>query len=109
MAEIWLIILLAGLLTYATRLSFIATAGRWQPPGWFLRALRYVPPAVLSAIILPEMLVRDGQVIVPWTNPRLLAGLLAVFIAWRTRNAFMTILAGMLALYAAQYLIGRVV
>jgi len=54
MAETWLIILLSGALTYGIRVSFIALHGRWQPPALFTRALRYVPPAVLSAIILPE-------------------------------------------------------
>src|SRR5512133_1924470 len=99
MADPWLIIILAGLLTFGIRLSFIATYGRWQPPEWFQRALRYMPPAVLSAIILPEMLISSGQLNLSPLNPRLLAGLLAIVIAWRTRNTFLTILLGMLGLY----------
>ena len=104
MAESWLIILLAGPLTYAIRLSFIALSGRWQPPRLFQRALRFVPPAVLSAIILPEMLIQDGSLISTPLNPRLLAGLLAILVAWKTRNTVLTILAGMAALYLFQYL-----
>ena len=104
MAQTWLIILVAGLLTYGIRLSFIALSGRWQPPRLFQRALRYVPPAVLSAIILPEMLFQGGQVITSPLHPRLLAGLLAILVAWRTRNTLLTIIAGMLALYLFQYL-----
>ncbi len=102
MAETWLIILLGGLLTYGIRLSFIALAGRWQPPQLFQRALRYVPPAVLSAIILPEMLVRDGQIFLSPLNPRLLAGLLAMLVAWRTRSTTLTIVVGMLGLILMQ-------
>jgi branched-subunit amino acid transport protein len=97
MAETWLIILLAGLLTFGIRLSFIAAFGRWQPPVILTRALRYVPPAVLSAIILPEMLIRDGHV--SPLNPRLFAGVLAMVVAWRTKNTFLTIVAGMVGLY----------
>lgn len=104
MAESWLIILLAGPLTYTIRLSFIALSGRWQPPRLFQRALRFVPPAVLSAIILPEMLIQDGSLISTPLNPRLLAGLLAILVAWKTRNTVLTILAGMAALYLFQYL-----
>lgn len=104
MAESWLIILLAGPLTYAIRLSFIALSGRWQPPRLFTRALRFVPPAVLSAIILPEMLIRDGALVPTFLNPRLLAGLLAILVAWRSRNTLLTIVAGMLALYLFQVL-----
>lgn len=102
MAETWLIILLGGLMTYGIRLSFIALAGRWQPPQLFQRALRYVPPAVLSAIILPEMLVRDGQIFLSPLNPRLLAGLLAMLVAWRTRSTTLTIVVGMLGLILMQ-------
>ncbi len=102
MAQTWLIILLAGLLTFAIRLSFIAAFGRWQPPALLTRALRYVPPAVLSAIILPEMLMKDGQVFA--FNPRLFAGVLAIVVAWRTKNTFLTIVVGMVGLYLMMWL-----
>jgi branched-subunit amino acid transport protein len=106
MSEFWLIILLAGVMTYAIRLSFIALYGRWQAPLWFVRALRYVPPAVLSAIILPELLVTNGQIFLSPFNPRLLAGLGAILLAWRSRNVFVTIAGGMLFLYLFQFLLG---
>lgn len=105
MSEFWLMILLAGGLTYAIRLSFIALHGRWQAPEWFVRALRYVPPAVLSAIILPELLVAEGQMFLSPLNPRLLAGAIAILIAWRSRNVFLTIAGGMLSLYLFLFLL----
>ncbi len=105
MSKFWLMILLAGGLTYAIRLSFIALHGRWQAPEWFVRALRYVPPAVLSAIILPELLVAEGQMFLSPLNPRLLAGAIAILIAWRSRNVFLTIAGGMLFLYLFLFLL----
>lgn len=105
MSEFWLIILLAGILTYAIRLSFIGLHGRWQAPVWFVRALRFVPPAVLSAIILPELLLMDGQVVLSPLNPRLLAGIAAILIAWLSRNVFLTIAGGMLFLYLFQFIL----
>lgn len=103
MAETWLIILFSGLLTYGIRVSFIALHGRWQPPPLFTRALRYVPPAVLSAIILPEIFLPGGAANLSLLNPRLLAGILAVLVAWRTRSTFLTIVVGMVGLYLFQY------
>lgn len=100
--NIWLIILLIGVLTYATRLSFILVFGRLDMPGNLRRALRFVPAAVLSAIIFPELIVRDGSLFLSPANPRLLAGLLAFLVAWRSRNAVVTILAGMAALILFQ-------
>ncbi len=102
MAEIWLILVIAGLLTFFIRLSFIALLEKWSPPAWVRRALRFVPPAVLTAIILPELLIRDNH-FVP-LNPRLLAGIVAAVVGWRTRNIILTIAFGMASLLLLQAL-----
>jgi branched-subunit amino acid transport protein len=99
----WIPVLaLGGLLTFATRLSFIALLGRVETPDLLRRALRYVPPAVLSAIILPELVVRQGAVDVSLHNPRLLAGIAAAVVALRSRNVLLTIAVGMAALWILQ-------
>jgi branched-subunit amino acid transport protein len=101
---IWLTIILAGWITYAIRLSFIVLFSRWEVPDLLRRALQYVPPAVLTAIILPELLIRDGAVDVSLGNARLLAGLMAILVAWRTKNVFLTIIAGMAILWLLQWI-----
>lgn len=100
--ETWLIIITAGLLTFATRLSFIAMFGQMKVSTWVQRALRYVPPAVLSAIIFPELFIQGGAMDFSLSNSRLIAGLLAALVAWRTKNIVLTILVGMGALLALQ-------
>ncbi len=102
---LWLTIIGAGILTFLIRLSFVALLGRLAMPEWFHRALRFVPPAVLTAIIIPELVVRAGALDLSPLNPRLLAGLLAGVVAWRTRNVLLTIVAGMLALVVLQALL----
>ncbi|MGD8585390.1 MAG: AzlD domain-containing protein [Chloroflexota bacterium] len=94
----WLTMILVGLGTYATRLSFILLFGRHDIPAVIRRALRYVPPAVLTAIIFPELLLPDGQLDLSSGNERLLAGLVAALVAWRSKNVLLTIVAGMAAL-----------
>jgi branched-subunit amino acid transport protein len=103
--NLWLVIVIGGLLTYALRLSFIAFFDQKAIPAWLQRSLRYVPPAVLSAIIFPELLLPSGTVDLSLHNTRLLAGLLAAIVAWRTRNALLTILSGMVALLLLQTLL----
>jgi branched-subunit amino acid transport protein len=100
----WVILILVGLFTLATRLSFILLFGRYSVPPALQRALRFVPPATLTAIILPEMIAPTGVVDLSFTNFRLIAGLLAILIAWRTKNIFLTILIGMAALLLLQFL-----
>lgn len=108
MSEHWLPVLaVAGLVTFATRLSFIALLGKVETPPLLARALRYVAPAVLSAIVFQELLVRGGTVHLALGNARLLAGLLAAGVAWRTRNVLLTIAAGMCALWVLQAVLPR--
>ena len=104
--SVWLVLIAGGILTYATRLSFIALLGRYEPPLLVRRGLRFVPPAVLSAIIFQQLLVREGDLMLTFANTRLLAGVLAALVAWRTRSPLLTIAAGMAALAALNFLLG---
>lgn len=101
--SIWLVFLLGGLLTFGMRFIFIYLLGRFEVPETMRRALRFVPPAVLSAIVVPELLIRSGQIEVSLMNFRLLAGVVAVLVAWRTKNTLLTILGGMLALLLLEF------
>lgn len=101
--SVWLTLLAAGVLTFATRLSFIVILGRVPVPPLIRRALRFVPAAVLTAIIFSETLLRDRQLYLSLDNNRLLAGLIATLVAWRTRNILLTIAAGMAALWLLQF------
>ncbi len=94
-----LTILLMGLVTFGTRASvMLLLRGGDLPPG-LARALRYVPPAVLSAIIFPELLAPGGAFNLSLGNLRLIAGIGAALIAWRTKNTLLTIAAGMTLLW----------
>jgi branched-subunit amino acid transport protein len=98
-AALGLIILGMGVVTYAIRLSLVALLGRIEVPPLVRRALRFVPPAVLSALILPELLLPGGALDLSLGNVRLLAGTLAALVAWRSRNALLAIALGMVALW----------
>lgn len=95
----WLIIIAMGVVTFGIRLLPIVLLGRIEIPLVVQRALRFVPPAVLSAIIAPELLMSSGQVNLSMGNARLIAGVLATVVAWRTKNVLLTIAVGMIALW----------
>lgn len=101
--NIWLVMLAGGLLTFGMRLSFIYLFGRVEVPETMRRALHYVPPAVLSAIVFPELLIYNDQLNLSLGNDRMLAGLVAILTAWFTKNILLTILAGMAALLLLQF------
>lgn len=101
----WLVMLAAGFLTYLTRLSFILLWGKINIPIWLLRSLRFVPPAVFTAIIFPELFLPQGNLDVSLGNSRLIAGILAALVTWKTRNIVLTILVGMGVLLLIQYFV----
>jgi branched-subunit amino acid transport protein len=100
--NIWLIMLLGGLITFGMRYSFVYLLGRYEIPQVVRHALHYVPPAVLSAIVFPELFLKEGGIDLSLGNERLLAGLIAIAIAAWTRNNLLTILAGMAAMIIFQ-------
>jgi len=105
MMELWLTIMVAGAVTFATRLSFIAAHGRVEMPIWFTRGLAFVPVVVLTAIIFPEIAAHDNTVDLSLGNARLFAGIIAMVVAWRTKNTWLTIAVGMVALFVWQSLV----
>lgn len=104
--NIWPAIIACGVVTFLTRLSFIAAHGRVHMPGWFQHMLTFVPVAVLSAIALPEIVIHNGAINWSPLNPKLLGGIVAVLVAWRTRNVWGTIAAGMGAMWGIRLVTG---
>jgi branched-subunit amino acid transport protein len=102
--NLWWIIIGMGLITFALRLSLLAVAGRLAIPRIVEKGLRFAPAAVLSAIVFTEVLQPDGRLDVSPGNPRLVAGIVALIIAYRTKNVLLTIAGGMLILWIMQWL-----
>lgn len=101
MSDIWFAIVLAGAGTFAMRASFVALAHRLsEVPPWLARILRQIPPAALSAIVLPAVVRPEG--VLDLAQPRLAAGVIAALIAWRSRNVLITLGLGMMALVALE-------
>jgi branched-subunit amino acid transport protein len=92
-------------LTFFIRASFIMLWGKIQIPEFLYKSLRFIPPAVLSAIIFPELLARNGDIYISANNTRLIAGIIAILVAWKTRNSLVTILVGMIVLFVLQFLV----
>lgn len=100
--SLWLLFLGIGLGTFALRFSFIYFFGRVEMPAWLRRALRFVPASALAALVFPAFTHPAGVFDLSLGNVRLLAGLGAALVAWRTRNVLWTLITGMGLLWALQ-------
>ena len=104
---IWVVILIVGAGTFALRVSMIALLGRVErtPPA-VERVLRFIRPAVLAALIAPAVILLDGRpAFLGPLNPRLVAGVVATLVAWKTSNVLLTIGSGMAVLWVLQALV----
>ncbi len=99
---IWLIMLAIGVGTFLMRLSFIHLAGRLPMPTRLQKAMRFVPAAVLAALVAPAILrwTPGGAPLAFDDLPRLAAGLTATVVAWTTRSVLATLGTGMGLLWA---------
>jgi branched chain amino acid efflux pump len=104
---IWLLIFAVGAITYTARLSFIALFARRDMPALLAEALKHVPVAMLTAIVVPAVVFMPAGVLrLDLGNPKLIAALVAGAVAWRTKSAVTTIVVGMLVLWLLRYLMG---
>jgi branched-subunit amino acid transport protein len=102
----WATILLIGAVTFLLRASFIVFADPHRFPHAFRQALAFVPPAVLAAIVAPGLLMQGEVLDASPANLRLVAGLVAIAVAARTRSTLATVAAGMGALWLLQWAMG---
>lgn len=103
--ELLLTLAACGLLTFVLRVSFIAGGHRLPTDPRLTRVLRFIPPAILGALIAPEIFVAPGASTVAPDLPRLGAALLALLVARLTRSVVATIAFGMLSLWGLQRLL----
>ena len=96
--NVWWIMLACGVGTFAIRLSFIAAEGKLTFPRWFQTLLPFVPVAALTALVIPELLMPQGTLWIAFNNARLVAGLIAIAIAVKTRSVLWTMIGGFAAL-----------
>jgi len=105
-ALVWTAVVAVAVGTWAFRASFVFLFGYLaEVPAWVDRTLRFIPPAIIAAIIAPQLLLADGSPAVALDNERLLAGAAAFVVAWFTEDILATIVAGMAVLWALVFLV----
>lgn len=93
--EIWLVIIGMTVVTVLTRSLFLAMGNRMTLPTRLQHALRFAPAAALIAIVLPDLLWNHGHFDASWTNPRLMAGIVATVFYVVTRRMLGMVVVGM--------------
>ncbi len=104
---IWLLIFAVGAVTYTARLSFIALFARREMPPLLAEALKHVPVAMVTAIVVPVVVfMPPGELRIDPGNAKLIAALIAGAVAWWRQSAVLTIAVGMIVLWSLRYVVG---
>ncbi len=93
-----LIVLGLTVLTVVTRGFFFISEREIPIPDWLRQGLRYAPLAALAAVVVPEVVLLQGQVIDTWQDARLFAAAAGAAWFWRRRGILGTIVVGMAVL-----------
>jgi branched-subunit amino acid transport protein len=81
--------------TLITRSFFFLSSKPWHLPHWAQRGLQYAPIAALSAVVIPEIITVQGDLVSTWQDARLYAAAVGVAAYFWRRDVLITILAGM--------------
>lgn len=97
--ESWIVltILLMMIVTYVPRTAPLLFLTRFDLPKGVILWLKYIPVAVLSALLYPSILLPAGELDVSSSNEFLVAALPTMLVVWCTRSLFWTVVVGVLA------------
>lgn len=94
------------LVTYIPRVAPVLALASRSLPAPLIRWLSYVPTAVLSAMLLPSLLLKDTSFDISAENYFLWAAIPAFILAWRAKSFFGTVALGMGLVAAGRYFLG---
>ena len=93
-------------ITLLTRGFFFLQRAQLPMPGWLIEGLRYAPLAAMVAVVAPEVVMTQGQLISTWKDPRLFGAAAATgWFFWR-RDMLGTIVVGTATLLALRLALG---
>ena len=91
--------------TFAIRYLMFGASSRITLSPALLNALRYLPPVILTAIVVPEVLLSEGTLEISYLNARLVGAIAAIIVSQLTQNLLLTIVLGMAAFFGWQGLL----
>ena len=95
--DVWTLAVILGLtaVTVLTRCLFFLSSRPWHLPAWAQRGLQYAPIAALSAVVVPEIVMSQGQLISSWQDARLFAAAAGTAVYFWRKDVLLTIVLGM--------------
>ena len=106
--DVWTLAVIVGLagVTVLTRSFFFISSEEWTLPDWAQRGLQYAPIAAMAAVVLPEVLMQQGQFLQTWMDARWMGAAVGAAVYFWRREVLLTIVVGMLAYLPLHLVLG---
>ena len=101
----WLSIIIAGILTYFTRMTMIALVDRDMLGDKIKAVLAYVPSAVFPAIIFPAIFINDYGTYIQINDPKIFGAIVAIIVGYFSKNVIATIFSGLISYWFIIFLL----
>ena len=101
----WLSVIVAGILTYITRMTMVTLVDRRVLSTKVKHVLGYVPSAVFPAIIFPAIFFNDYGNLIELTNPKIYGAIVAIVVGYLSRNIIATIFSGLISYWIIIFLL----
>ena len=88
-------IIVAGILTYITRMTMVTLVDRKVLSTKLKQVLGYVPAAVFPAIIFPAIFFNDYGNLIEITDPKIYGAIVAIVVGYLSKNIIATIFSGL--------------
>jgi len=94
--DLWTLAVIVGLggVTVLTRCFFFILERPWTLPEGAQRALQYAPVAALAGVIVPEIVMTQGQ-LAAWHDARIFGAVAAAALFFWRRSVLLTLVGGM--------------
>ena len=100
----WLSIIIAGIITYFTRMTMVALVDRDLLGEKVKAVLAYVPSAVFPAIIFPAVFLNETNTLVSLNDPKIAGFIVAIIVGYLSKNIITTIIAGLISYWLVIFL-----
>ncbi len=101
----WLSVIIAGILTYFTRMTMVALVDRRVLGTKLKQVLGYVPAAVFPAIIFPAIFFNDYGNLIEVTDPKIYGAIIAIIVGYLSKNIIATIFSGLISYWIIIFLL----
>lgn len=92
--DVFLVILGGGIATFITRFPLMLLSSKREIPEWLIKYMRFIAPAVLTALIVPAIFTKQGKLDFSISNIYIPAAIITAIVAYFSKNMLISVLTG---------------